>query len=143
MGKPVSASQVTWGDHQSQSFSMPSQAETPVPDGDYQGDDPDAPSLFDFFRRLVITTTPSATPRQVTPTLTPTKTPRPTATPVFVPPPSDPDYLRLMIALSVIMVVVLMIGVWINREHNSYIVDRAGYTRLIDKRRHNENCNHR
>jgi hypothetical protein len=119
IGKPVSASQETRGDNQSPSFSMPSQAETPVPDGDYQGEDPDGPSLFDFFRRFVITATPSVTPGQVTPTLTPTKTPRPTATPVFVPPPSDPDYLRLMIALSVIMVVVLMIGVWINREHKS------------------------
>jgi hypothetical protein len=92
---------------------------TPVPDSGYEGDGTDSPSLFDFFRRFVITETPTPSPGAVTPTLTPTRTPRPTATPIIPPPPSNPDYLRLMIALGIIMVIVLLLGIWINRKHSS------------------------
>jgi hypothetical protein len=95
------------------------QSGTLVPDSGTEGEAKDSPSLFEFFRRFVITETPTATPGTPTPIITPTKTPRPTSTPVFVPPPSDPDYLRLMIALGGIMVIVLLVGVWINREHRT------------------------
>jgi hypothetical protein len=89
---------------------------TPVPDSGYEGNEEDLPSLFDIFRRFVITDTPTPTPGTPTPVITPTKTPKPTPTPIFVPPPSDPDYLRLMVALGFMLVGILLIGIWINRK---------------------------
>ena len=91
---------------------------TPVPDSGYEGNEEDSPSLFDIFRRFIITETPTPTPGTPTPIITPTKTPRPTPTPIFVPPPSDPDYLRLMVALGFMIVVILLVGIWINRKHS-------------------------
>ena len=92
---------------------------TPVPDSEYEGNDDGLPGLFDIFRRFVITETPTPTPGTPTVIVTPTKTPRPTPTPMFVPPPSDPDYLRLMVALGLMIVVILLIGIWINRSHTA------------------------
>jgi|OpeIllAssembly_1097287.scaffolds.fasta_scaffold1019610_2 hypothetical protein len=94
--------------------------ETPEPDSGYDGSADESPDLFEFFRRFIITDTPTPTPiirETPTPTITPTKTPRPTATPVVVPPPSNPDYIRLMIGFGVAIVVVLLIGVWINLRY--------------------------
>ncbi len=96
---------------------------TPVPDSGYEGNEKDLPSLFDIFRRFIITETPTPTPGTVTPgtptpVITPTKTPRPTPTPIFIPPPSDPDYLRLMVALGFMIVTILLVGIWINRKHS-------------------------
>ena len=105
-------------------ISSQKQEGTPVPDSGYEGNEEDLPSLFDIFRRFIITETPTPTPGTVTPgtptpEVTPTKTPRPTPTPIFVPPPSDPDYLRLMVALGFMIVGILLVGIWINRKQNS------------------------
>jgi hypothetical protein len=45
-----------------------------------------------------------------------TRTPRPTATPVIVPPPADPTSSNLMIVFAGLIVVVILLGVWINRR---------------------------
>ena len=45
-----------------------------------------------------------------------TKTPRPTSTPVPIPPPPEPMSLNLMILFGIIAVIVVLIGVWINRK---------------------------
>lgn len=91
---------------------------TPVPDSDYTGFEADAPTLYDIFRRFVITDTPTPLVTAiVTEAPRPTKTPRPTPTPVFIPPTSDPDYIRLMIAFGVFTVGILLLGVWLNRRH--------------------------
>jgi hypothetical protein len=46
----------------------------------------------------------------------PTKTPRPTHTPVPTPPPSDPGRSNIMVGLSTLIVVIILIGVWLNRR---------------------------
>ena len=46
----------------------------------------------------------------------PTKTPRPTGTPVATPPPSDPGTTNLMVFFGVLSVVVVIVGVWLNRQ---------------------------
>jgi hypothetical protein len=46
----------------------------------------------------------------------PTRTPRPTATPVIVPPPADPTSSNLMIILAGLIVLVILLGLWINRR---------------------------
>lgn len=51
--------------------------------------------------------------------VTPTRTRKPTATPVPIPPPSDPAKARMMIGFGVLAVLVIIIGVWINR-HNTF-----------------------
>jgi cyanophycinase len=56
------------------------------------------------------------TPSQTTPEKPPTRTPRPTATPPDIPPPADPAKANLMIAFSILAVIVVLIGVWINRQ---------------------------
>jgi hypothetical protein len=112
------AHSINYTDSAGQIFTQ-NQEGTPVPDSGYEGDEDDLPSLFDIFRRFIITETPTPTPGTPTPVITPTKTPKPTPTPIFVPPPSDPEYLRLMIALGFIIVIILVIGIWINRKHNT------------------------
>ena len=63
------------------------------------------------------TATPTAT---LTPTPTrthrPTRTARPTATPRVIPPPSNPDTNQWMVAFSVLIVMVILIGMIINRR---------------------------
>ena len=46
----------------------------------------------------------------------PTRTPRPTSTPVPIPPPQDPGKMNTMIFFGVVAVIVVIVGVWINRE---------------------------
>ncbi len=46
----------------------------------------------------------------------PTRTPRPTGTPVPTPPPSDPGTTNLMVFFGVLSVVVVIVGVWLNRQ---------------------------
>jgi len=90
--------------------------ETPVPDSGYNDAEDESPDLFEFFRRFIITATPTVVPKDTpTPTITPTRTPRPTPTPVIVPPPTNPDYIRLMIGFGFILIAIVVIGVWINR----------------------------
>jgi hypothetical protein len=46
-----------------------------------------------------------------------TRTPRPTATPVTVPPPTDPNRVMMMVAFGFLTVIVVLVGVWINRKN--------------------------
>jgi hypothetical protein len=46
----------------------------------------------------------------------PTRTPKPTSTPIATPPPADPGTINMMIIFGVIAVIVIIIGVWINRQ---------------------------
>jgi len=46
----------------------------------------------------------------------PTRTPRPTGTPIPTPPPSDPGTTNLMVFFGVLSVVVVIVGVWLNRQ---------------------------
>lgn len=70
---------------------------------------------------LTPTTTPTVTPTATqsgTPTATPhaTRTPRPTSTPPIIPPPSNPDITHWMTAFGMLVVVVILIGLLINRR---------------------------
>ena len=47
----------------------------------------------------------------------PTKTPRPTITPPVIPPPGNPEQANLMILLAIFSVLVVLLGVWLNRRH--------------------------
>jgi len=44
------------------------------------------------------------------------KTPRPTATPLIIPPPTDIKTSRIIIFLGAIALLIVVFGVWINRE---------------------------
>jgi hypothetical protein len=46
------------------------------------------------------------------------KNPRPTSTPVPIPPPPDPGSVNLMVFFGVIIVLIILFGVWINRQHS-------------------------
>ena len=64
---------------------------------------------------------PSYTPTPIPPTKTTqnkmaTPTLRPTPTPLAVPPPTDPNLLTAMIVVGVFSVIIVFIGVWINRR---------------------------
>jgi hypothetical protein len=48
----------------------------------------------------------------------PTRTPRPTSTPVPVPPAANPNATSLMILFGLIAVIVVIVGVWLNRTEN-------------------------
>jgi cyanophycinase len=84
-------------------------------------------------QRLVtpVLITPSATPQPtrtplptVTPSVTstptesptPTKRVKPTSTPIFIPPPSDPATRNIMVLLGLSIVIVIVIGILINRS---------------------------
>jgi len=60
------------------------------------------------------TPTPSVAPGKSGPA---TRTPRPTATPVTVPPPTDPNRVTMMVAFGFLTVIVVLVGVWINRKN--------------------------
>jgi hypothetical protein len=62
-----------------------------------------------------VTPSPTAAPQTSEP-VEPTRTPKPTATPVPTPPPSDPGKIRLMIGFGILAVIVIIFGVWINRQ---------------------------
>jgi hypothetical protein len=49
----------------------------------------------------------------------PTRVPRPTPTPRPIPPPSNPSDANLMIAFGVLVVIVILVGVWINRRYTT------------------------
>jgi cyanophycinase len=56
-----------------------------------------------------VTTTPTESP-------TPTKRVKPTSTPIFIPPPSDPITRNMMVLLGVSIVLVVVLGILINRS---------------------------
>jgi cyanophycinase len=71
------------------------------------------------------TPSPTLTPRPTfTPTITitptqspvPTKRVRPTSTPIIIPPPSDPVTRNMMVTFGVSIVLVIILGIWINRH---------------------------
>lgn len=66
------------------------------------------------------TTQETATPTPTQPpdkkNLAPTRTPRPTSTPVTIPPSANPNTSTLMILVSLIAVIVVVVGVWLNRS---------------------------
>lgn len=47
---------------------------------------------------------------------TPTKSPRPTPTPLTLPPPADPGRTNMMIGFGVLSVIVVILGIWLNRR---------------------------
>lgn len=53
---------------------------------------------------------------QITPSPSPTVRIKPTATPLVIPPPTNPSTRRLMVVFGVLIVVVVIVGIWINRE---------------------------
>lgn len=66
---------------------------------------------------LIPTLTAVVNPPTETPEpLDPTRTPKPTSTPIATPPPADPETINMMIIFGVIAVIVIIIGVWINRQ---------------------------
>ena len=79
---------------------------------------------------LQVTSTPSPTLTLVPPAHTqtsepptepakqgrPTRTPRPTATPPVIPPSADPAEMNLVVAFGVLSVIIVLVGVWINRR---------------------------
>ena len=56
-----------------------------------------------------VTSTPTESP-------TPTKRVKPTSTPIFIPPPSDPATRNIMVFLGLSIVIVIVIGILINRS---------------------------
>jgi cyanophycinase-like exopeptidase len=77
---------------------------------------------------VTIVITPNSSPTPL-PTLTvtqdsplqfpkpaPTRTPRPTSTPLTVPPPPDSGQINLMILIASLSVLIVIFGVWINRN---------------------------
>jgi hypothetical protein len=66
------------------------------------------------------TDTPEPTetqPPTEAPRATSTRTPRPTSTPLTIPPPSDPETSRIMVAFGVLAVIVVIVGLWLNRKN--------------------------
>ena len=59
--------------------------------------------------------TPTLQPEEK-PTPTPTRTPKPTSTPIPTPPPYDPGRTNLMIGFSLLVVMVILMGLWVNRQ---------------------------
>ena len=49
----------------------------------------------------------------------PTRTPRPTITPPVIPPPQSASQTNLMIIFVILAVLIVIVGVWINRERMS------------------------
>jgi hypothetical protein len=93
-----------------------------IEDAPVQVDTPELPTL-------TLTSTPSPIPTHTSPpTITPsqtihpsqtleaTMTIRPTASPPKIPPPTDPNLLTAMIVVGVFSVMIVFIGVWINRH---------------------------
>ncbi len=63
------------------------------------------------------TLTASATPiPEVTLTPSPTVRVKATPTPLVIPPPTNPGTRRLMVGFGVLIVLVVIVGIWINRE---------------------------
>lgn len=62
------------------------------------------------------TPTPTITPPPVKQNPTPTRKPRPTSTPIAIPPAASPGATTLMILVSLIAVIVVIVGVWMNRS---------------------------
>ena len=61
------------------------------------------------------TPTPTITPSPVTNSPTPTRKPRPTPTPITIPPSANPNVTTLMILVCLFAVIVVIVGVWLNR----------------------------
>ena len=81
------------------------------------------PSLETTLQATAPTATATALQAEILPEPTeepsgkpPTRTPRPTGTPVATPPPSDPGTTNLMVFFGVLSVVVVIVGVWLNRQ---------------------------
>jgi hypothetical protein len=45
-----------------------------------------------------------------------TRTPRSTPAPIPTPPPSDPDTTQLIVLFGVLVVLVILLGIWLNRK---------------------------
>ena len=69
-----------------------------------------------------VTPTPTLTPLPDKKNAAPTRTPRPTTTPVPIPPPANPNATSLMILFGLIAVIVVIVGVWLNRSENNNIL---------------------
>jgi hypothetical protein len=62
------------------------------------------------------TPTPTITQQPEKKNAAPTRTPRPTTTPVPIPPAANPNATSLMILFGLIAVIVVIVGVWLNRS---------------------------
>jgi hypothetical protein len=62
------------------------------------------------------TPTPTLTQQPEKKNIAPTRTPRPTTTPVPIPPAANPNATSLMILFGLIAVIVVIVGVWLNRS---------------------------
>jgi hypothetical protein len=62
------------------------------------------------------TPTPTLTQQPEKKNVAPTRTPRPTTTPVPIPPAANPNATSLMILFGLIAVIVVIVGVWLNRS---------------------------
>jgi hypothetical protein len=62
------------------------------------------------------TATPTFTNPPEKKNLAPTRTPRPTTTPMPIPPSANPNATTLMIIFGLIAVIVVIVGVWLNRS---------------------------
>ncbi len=69
-----------------------------------------------FFQAPEATATPTLPPPPEKKNSAPTRTPRPTSTPVPIPPAADPNATSLMILFGLIAVMVVIVGVWLNRS---------------------------
>ena len=65
-----------------------------------------------------VTPTPAVTSPSQKKNPAPTRTLRPTSTPVSIPPPANPNATSLMILFGLIAVIVVIVGVWLNRPNN-------------------------
>jgi hypothetical protein len=68
-----------------------------------------------FIQVPAATATPTSAPPEKK-NSPPTRTPRPTTTPVPIPPAADPNATSLMILFGLIAVIVVVVGVWLNRS---------------------------
>ena len=80
------------------------------------------PTEIALIPTLAPTATMQPTPKEPIPTATaepkqpPPKPPRPTSTPLTIPPPADPVRSNWMIILGIAAVLVVFLGVWLNRR---------------------------
>jgi hypothetical protein len=69
-----------------------------------------------FHQISEFTATPTITQPPEKKNSAPTRTPRPTATPIPIPPAANPNATSLMILFGLIAVIVVIVGVWLNRS---------------------------
>lgn len=74
---------------------------------------PTLPPSITPTQTIIGTATPEPTETQ---RIRPTATLRPTRTPMEIPPSPDPARMNLMVVITIIMVVIILFGVWLNRS---------------------------